>query len=134
MKYLLLLMLIMGIKDVGGQSVNRLNSVFEKFAEKEENPCDSVVSIYKYGNINYKLIFIQSGTDIHNKNMIVIPHSKICTSDRSIILSDEPGMSKTILQLGYDTCIVREFTKDDGKRVFEILQFLRIQPISKIGK
>ncbi len=125
MKYYTLIIIILFSVNLFGQTDFNLDSLLLGLEEEVEEPiCDTTIYIEKYGDIDYKLIFFQPRFDNKNGNRILIPHSKIGKTDKSIIFSDQLFLSKRILKLGYDTCYVSDFKKKDNKR--EYIEFVSL--------
>lgn len=126
----LLILLIIVFSNVNGQNDITFDTLFLETKDETQILCDSIIDIFSYGNLDYKLIFKQIDFDITNKHLIGIPHSKISKTDKSIILSDEKGLSKTILKLEYDTCLVSNFSRRYNK--LEFIEFVTPPDTAKI--
>lgn len=112
-----------------GQNDSILKSDILEFEIPEETKCDSISSFIINGDIECKLIFSQNAFEIDNEMSINIGKIKVATNDNSILLSECPirnktyylSESKTIFQIGYDTCYLKGFTKRDNKREYSYL-------------
>jgi hypothetical protein len=118
MKHLIITLIVFFfVQSIYGQNDSLIIPV--NFEIEFENPCDSIIGIRKHGKIDYKLIYVQTMVDFKNKNFIIIPDTKIAKENKSILFSNHPRLSKTILEIGYDTCILRDFYPDDSLMIYE---------------
>lgn len=115
MRYIHFLLLFFCFQHTIGQVNENFNFLLVEVEEDKMISCDTIITIASYGNIKSKLIYKQNFSDNWNKNRIEMPYSKVCKNDPSIIFSDVPRSTKTILKIDYDTCYLMDSKKKDSK-------------------
>ncbi|HOY39467.1 MAG: hypothetical protein KBB11_04685 [Bacteroidales bacterium] len=113
-----------------GQNDSVFKSLQPLFESQEEIQCDSVSSYTVTGKIECKLIFSQRKFDSQGNQSVDIGRIKVAVNDQSILLSEEKITGKKVLQLGYDTCYVREFTQKDNMREYSYLMLFRNKSVA----